>query len=73
MKKLRNCPFCGADVNTDIPCLGVHFNKLIGKWIFSHQCSPDPKALTVDVTVWGKTEEEVVDKWNGEVETSESL
>lgn len=72
MKKLRNCPFCNAEVDANDPVYGVHFNKLIGKWLFGHSCH-HALPVEVDITVYGETEEEVVNRWNGEVKESESL
>jgi hypothetical protein len=60
MKKLRNCPFCNKDVNDDL--LGVHYSEGIKKWVFAHYCD-GAKGVTIDV--YGETEQEVIDKWNG--------
>ena len=74
MGRLRNCPFCKKDVNHEIKELNVHYNKMIGKWIFFHTCSPRATDC-VNVCVYGDSEQEVIDKWNGvyEDKTSESL
>ena len=71
MARMRNCPFCQKDVNDDF--FGVHFNKLIGKWIFNHACDPMNATMDVDITVYGKTEQEVIDKWNGVQHEQEHL
>lgn len=75
MKKLRNCPFCKKEVKEYYPYL--HFNENMEEWIFSHNCEHTEDAFEVCITVYGKTEQEVIDKWNGgesvEVEESESL
>lgn len=63
--KLRNCPFCKADVNTDIPFCGVHYNNVLEKWLFNHTCG-DKVPVEVCITVYGETEEEVYRRWNGE-------
>jgi hypothetical protein len=63
MKKMRNCPYCGEDVGTDI--LGVHYNEQLGKWLFNHFCDHKGGDIAVSVTVYGNTEQEVIDKWNG--------
>lgn len=66
MKKLRNCPFCNKDINDDL--IGVHYSKGINKWVFSHYCD-GANGVTIDV--YGKTEQEVIDNWNGEHEEYE--
>lgn len=76
MAKMRNCPFCKKEVNEDAPVYGVHYNKLIDKWLFLHVCSPDIGVVDINIDVYGKTKEEVIDRWNGvqdEVQESESL
>ena len=61
--KLRKCPFCKKDVNTNSEFMGVHHNRIIDKWTFSHNCSIRP--IDVSVVVYGDSKEEVIEKWNG--------
>ena len=61
--KLRKCPFCKKDVNTNSEIMGVHFNKILKRWIFSHECHIRP--IDVSVVVYGDSKEEVIEKWNG--------
>ena len=70
---LRNCPYCGAEV--DESDVYLHYNKRIDKWIFDHWCNKEDPCNGVFVTVYGKTWQEVIDKWNGvyEDKTSKSL
>lgn len=63
MDRLRNCPFCNKDVNDDF--FGVHFNGLIKKWLFAHECEHPKTHFTVTICVYGLTKEEVIDNWNG--------
>jgi hypothetical protein len=75
MEQLKMCPFCGADVNTDLEWMGVRYNGMIGKWVFSHWCNQKDATDGVFITVYGNSKQDVIDKWNGEHEeqTSESL
>lgn len=70
MNRLRRCPFCKKEVEDTHPYL--HYNASLHKWVLSHYCNKT-EAVTIDV--YGKTEQEVIDKWNGiyEDEESESL
>ena len=70
MNRLRRCPFCRKEVKDSYPYL-AYFEEL-DKWVLSHYCNKT-NAATIDV--YGKTEQEVIDKWNGiyEDEESESL
>lgn len=67
MEKLRECPFCNKDVNPRAEefkyIYGVHYNKILCKWIFSHECNIKP--IDVSIVVYGDSEEEVIKKWNG--------
>ena len=64
MKKLRNCPFCGKKVDSGFPTL--FYNPLTGKWVLSHWCNEAAPTSDVYITVYGKTEQDAIDKWNGE-------
>lgn len=70
MNRLRRCPFCKKEVKDTRPYL--HFNEKLNKWVLNHYCN-GTEAVTIDV--YGKTEQEVIDKFNGiyEEQTSESL
>lgn len=70
MSRLRNCPFCKKKVKDRYPYF--HFNEVSRKWILSHYCD-HTNGVTIDV--YGLTEQDCVDKWNGvyEDKTSESL
>lgn len=65
MRKLRNCPFCGAEVNAEYPFL-MH-NEESGHFVLSHFCHQAELEgkLDICIAVYGKTEEEVIEKWNG--------
>jgi hypothetical protein len=65
MKKMRNCPFCNERMDADNGIYGVHFNELLGEWVFSHNCHKEGPTLEVTVTVYAKTKEEAIDRWNG--------
>ena len=57
---MRNCPFCKKEID-DVP----RYNATLKQWILSHYCD-GVKAVTIDV--YGATEQEVIDKWNGDYE-----
>ena len=57
---MRNCPFCKQKID-DVP----RYNTILRLWILSHYCD-GVNAVTIDV--YGETEQEVIDKWNGEYE-----
>lgn len=73
MARMRKCPFCGKEVKDGIPY--IDFNELMGEWVFDHHCEHPENRLNVTITVYGLTEQEVIDKLNGvyEEQTSESL
>jgi hypothetical protein len=51
------------------------FNDLMGQWILHHYCDHPDGQFHVTIDVYGLTEQDCVDKWNGvyEDKTSESL
>lgn len=67
MSRLKDCPFCNKAVVDD-----VHYNELNERWIFSHYCKTIPNKLSVTIDIYGKSEQEVVDLWNGEHENQKS-
>lgn len=75
MSRLRKCPFCGEEVEMRFPYF--HYHEGMDRWVIYHACGCDKNfedGLSVFIT--GKTEEKVIDYWNGvnhEVEESESL
>jgi hypothetical protein len=70
MKRMRNCPFCKKEVEDGWPY--IHYTEIIDKWVFDHYCNPDKPTTDVCITIYGKSEQEVIDKWNGEYENQES-
>lgn len=75
MSRLRKCPYCGGVVGEGFPYM--HYHEGMDKWVLSHSCGFN-KNFEFGVSVWvtGKTEQEVIDFWNGvkdEVQESESL
>lgn len=71
MRKMRNCPFCNGAVKADDGLLGVHYNPQLKKWLFDHFCDEEHPTEDVSITVYGKTKQEVIDKWNGGVDLGE--
>lgn len=69
---MRRCPFCKADVKLEYPYL-LAFTE--GGFVFSHYCKNDTLQPSISVDVYGRTEQEIKDKWNGvyEEQKSESL
>ncbi len=70
MSRFRACPFCKKDVDCAYPY--IHYHEDMGKWIFSHYCDHPITHFHVTIDVYGFTEQEVVDKWNGVYEDKES-
>ena len=70
---MRNCPFCNEKAKRGFP----HFYLMEdGDWVFSHHCKLKPfPSLTGCITIYGASEQEVIDIWNGVYEEpkSESL
>lgn len=73
MSRFRTCPFCKKEVDGNYPY--IHFNEVMGKWIFSHYCEHPDGQFHVTIDIYGFTEQDCIDKWNGvyEDEESESL
>ena len=64
MDEMKRCPFCGAVVDEEFPYF--YYHKGMGLWVFDHSCTHgDLKCVT---TLWGKTREEVVERWNTRAE-----
>lgn len=63
MAEMRKCPFCGKEIDDGYPYL--HFNMQMGKWIFDHWCDLVNPTSDCGITIYGKTKQEVIDKWNG--------
>ena len=71
MARMRKCPFCEKEVAESYPHL--MYNQQIGKWVFDHWCEGNERnEMPVVITVYGKTEQEVIDRWNGVYEEQES-
>ena len=70
MSRLKDCAFCNNAVDDN-----VHFNGFNKRWIFNHYCKTIPGRLSVTIDIYGESEQEVVDLWNGnhENQKSESL
>lgn len=62
MGRMRNCPFCGKEVSDGFPSL-MYVNT-INQWNYHHAC-PHIGEVEVVVTIYGDSEEEVIEKWNG--------
>lgn len=69
---MRDCPFCHKGVQLD----AISLTKLgDDELVFHHYCYLDRPGLYTSITVHGKTEQEIKNRWNGVYEkpTSESL
>lgn len=59
--ELKPCPYCGAEILHDS---GTITNLGINGWVINHYCDPSIGELTVSISVYGKTKEEVINRWN---------
>ena len=57
--ELKPCPFCGKVEDEH----SVH-TRNDGSWVFSHPCDRDDGELTIFISVYGKTKEELINRWN---------
>lgn len=62
---MRVCPFCKKSVYADYPY--IHYMEERKIHVFTHFCDIN-QPNTISVSVVGKTKEEVIAKWNGEVD-----
>ncbi len=60
---MRKCPFCNKEVEMRFPFLS--YIKGLDQWSFSHHCEMTGGVLDVCIDIYGATEQEVIDKWNG--------
>jgi len=65
MEVLKKCPLCGEAVNTSWPFL--MWQEVNGEWVLSHNCHDGNGDLIGSVTVYGKTAEEVFQRWNDRI------
>lgn len=75
---MKPCPFCSKPIDKDHSIYGVLYHDTLKLWIFNHTCNFDPNnepQIDLTLTVYGKTKQEVVERWNNraEVQESESL
>lgn len=62
---MRVCPFCKKSVHADYPY--IHYMEEKDIHIFTHFCEiGEPNSVCISVV--GKTKEEVIAKWNGEID-----
>lgn len=59
--KLKPCPFCGKDDTF----IGVTAK---GTWWLDHYCEHAKDELSTVTTVYGKSEEKVIERWNRRAE-----
>lgn len=75
---MKPCPFCGKQIDKTHYVYGVHYNAEMELWVFGHTCNYDPAkkpTIDLDITLYGMTMEEVVERWNSraEVKACESV
>lgn len=61
--EMRDCPFCNAKISSEFP--DMMFVEGLKKYVFTHACNYVNGAHTVFVSIYGDTEEEAINKWNG--------
>ena len=59
---MRKCPFCGAEINIEYPNLDYLESRDI--WIYNHYCEMTDEPLDVVLSIYGKTKQEVIDKFD---------
>lgn len=59
---MRKCPFCGEEIKFESPYLD--YSEKNDVWIFTHYCTMTDQTLDVVVSVYGKTKQEVIDKFD---------
>lgn len=72
---MKPCPFCGAKIDKDDKIFGVRYNEKLKRWLLDHTCHYEPNkhpAIDVNIAVYGKTKEEVIERWNGRAENKKS-
>ena len=70
MSKLKKCPYCGEEVSADFPT--VSYIEAHDLWLVSHYCGHEVDTLSVCISVYGKTKEEAIERWNHRAEIEES-
>ena len=60
---LKPCPFCRKKVEEGYPYLLYH--ERMKKWVFNHNCPAPRLELSVCITLYGDTKEEIIERWNG--------
>ena len=64
---MKPCPICGKKIDKDSVGYGVHYNEILGKWMFDHWCDDEnPTACWLSVSA--PTKEEVIERWNRRAE-----
>lgn len=70
---MKRCPYCGQEIREDYPT--IDYIKDHDVWLVSHFCPHEGDDLSVCISVYGKTREEAIERWNhrAEIEESKSL
>lgn len=70
---MKRCPFCGKEIREGFPT--VSYIEAHDVWLVSHYCDHENDDLGVCISVYGKTREEAIERWNhrAEIQESESL
>lgn len=53
---VKPCPFCGDNK--------VHVGDVKTKWMLWHFCVHEENEAEAHIDIYGKTEQEIIDKWN---------
>ena len=62
MAKLKPCPFCGNKIVDEYP--HVYRNEKIGEWVLYHNCPHPHRDLSIIITLYADTREELEKRWN---------
>ena len=58
-KELKPCPFCG---NNDVHISNYNIEE--SKWGLDHYCPYENGRMSIVISVYGKSKQEVINKWN---------
>ena len=58
-KELKPCPYCGVN-----DAFIHNYNIEDSRWCLDHYCGHDEDELSIVINIYGKSREEVIERWN---------